>query len=111
MALELLTQPDIYVDLLSLSAMEVVLGIDSVIFISILALNFLLLIGVMLIADGMGQHIGKGYIHFAMAFSLGAELINMRMRKKLAPVALHHRFEGSRPTATRTVTEPGSTSP
>ena len=61
----------------------------------ILALSFLLLIGVMLIADGMGQHIGKGYIYFAMAFSLAVELINMRLRKKVAPVVLHHRFEDS----------------
>ena len=61
----------------------------------ILALSFLLLIGVMLIADGMGQHIGKGYIYFAMAFSLAVELINMRMRKKADPVVLHHRFEDS----------------
>lgn len=60
-----------------------------------LALSFLLLIGVMLIADGMGQHIGKGYIYFAMAFSLGVELLNMRMRRKLAPVTLHQRFEQS----------------
>ena len=59
----------------------------------VLALSFLLLIGVMLVADGMGQHIGKGYIYFAMAFSLLVELLNMRMRKRLAPVALHHRFE------------------
>ena len=65
----------------------------------ILALSFLLLIGVMLIADGMGQHIGKGYIYFAMAFSLGVEIINMRIRRKLAPVALHHRFEQGEPTA------------
>ena len=65
----------------------------------ILALSFLLLIGVMLIADGMGQNIGKGYIYFAMAFSLGVEIINMRMRRKLAPVALHHRFEQGEPTA------------
>ncbi len=59
----------------------------------ILALSFLLLIGVMLIAEGMGQHIGKGYIYFAMAFSLGVELLNMRLRKKGAPVVLHTRFE------------------
>ena len=65
----------------------------------ILALSFLLLIGVMLIADGMGQHIGKGYIYFAMAFSLGVELLNMRLRKKTAPVALHRRFQGSKPAA------------
>ncbi len=76
----------------------------------ILALSFLLLIGVMLVADGMGQHIGKGYIYFAMAFSLGVELINMRMRKKVAPVALHHRFEADVPTA-RTSGEKGTAMP
>jgi predicted tellurium resistance membrane protein TerC len=60
----------------------------------ILALSFLLLIGVMLIAEGMGQHVGKGYIYFAMAFSLAVELLNMRLRKKKAdPVTLHQRFE------------------
>jgi len=60
----------------------------------ILALSFLLLIGVMLTAEGMGQHVGKGYIYSAMAFSLAVELLNMRMRKKTsAPVTLHHRFE------------------
>jgi len=59
----------------------------------ILALSFLLLIGVMLVAEGMGQHVGKGYIYFAMAFSLGIELLNMRLRKKAAPLVLHHRFE------------------
>jgi predicted tellurium resistance membrane protein TerC len=63
----------------------------------ILALSFLLLIGVMLVAEGMGQHVGKGYIYFAMAFSLGVELLNMRLRKKTAPVELRHRFE-SEPT-------------
>ena len=66
----------------------------------ILALSFLLLIGVMLIADGMGQHIGKGYIYFAMAFSLGVELINMRVRRSVSPVVLHHRFEQSEPIGT-----------
>jgi predicted tellurium resistance membrane protein TerC len=59
----------------------------------ILALSFLLLIGVVLIADGMGQHVGKGYIYFAMAFSFGVELLNMRVRRKTAPVALHNRFD------------------
>jgi predicted tellurium resistance membrane protein TerC len=60
----------------------------------ILALSFLLLIGVMLTAESMGQHIGKGYIYSAMAFSLVVEILNMRMRKKTsAPIALHHRFE------------------
>ena len=59
----------------------------------ILALSFLLLIGVVLIADGLGQHVGKGYIYFAMAFSFGVELLNMRVRGKAAPVALHNRFD------------------
>jgi predicted tellurium resistance membrane protein TerC len=66
----------------------------------ILALSFLLLIGVMLVAEGMGQHVSKGYIYFAMAFSLGVELLNMRLRKKTAPVELRHRFE-SEPTPGR----------
>jgi predicted tellurium resistance membrane protein TerC len=46
-----------------------------------LALSFLILIGVMLVAEGLGQHIDRGYIYFAMAFSLGVELLNMRLRK------------------------------
>mgnify|MGYP001165591135 CR=1 FL=1 len=49
--------------------------------VKILALSFLLLIGVMLVADGCGQHIPKGYIYFAMAFSLVVELLNLRVRK------------------------------
>ncbi len=51
--------------------------------IKILALSFLLLIGVMLVAEGMGQHMNKGYIYFAMGFSLVVEMLNMRYRKKL----------------------------
>ncbi len=50
--------------------------------IKILALTFLLLIGVMLVAEGMGAHVSKGYIYFAMIFSLTVELLNMRYRKK-----------------------------
>jgi predicted tellurium resistance membrane protein TerC len=52
--------------------------------IKMLALSFLLLIGVMLLADGMGAHIGKGYIYFAMGFSLFVEILNLRLRKKTA---------------------------
>jgi predicted tellurium resistance membrane protein TerC len=51
-----------------------------------LALSFLLLIGVMLLAEGSGKHIEKGYIYFAMAFSLGVELLNMRVRRHPAPL-------------------------
>lgn len=50
--------------------------------IKILALSFLLLIGVMLVAESFGAHISKGYIYFAMAFSLAVEMLNMRYRKK-----------------------------
>jgi predicted tellurium resistance membrane protein TerC len=46
-----------------------------------LALSFLILIGVALIADGLDQHIPKGYIYFAMAFSVGVELLNLRARR------------------------------
>ena len=60
-----------------------------------LALSFLILIGVMLTAEAFGKHIEKGYIYFAMAFSLMVELLNLRMRRaRAAPVHLHHRFEG-----------------
>jgi predicted tellurium resistance membrane protein TerC len=63
-----------------------------------LALSFLLLIGVMLVAESFGKHIEKGYIYFAMAFSFAVELLNMRVRgARAAPVALHHRFESDAP--------------
>ncbi len=54
-----------------------------------LALSFLLMIGVMLVAEGAGFHIPKGYIYFAMAFSSGVELLNMRLRRPGRPVELH----------------------
>lgn len=50
--------------------------------VKVLALSFLILIGVLLVAEGMGQHISKGYVYFAMAFSLGVELLNLRFRTK-----------------------------
>lgn len=56
--------------------------------IKILALAFLILIGVMLLAEAFGQHIPRGYIYFAMAFSLGVELINLRVRKSESKVQL-----------------------
>jgi predicted tellurium resistance membrane protein TerC len=56
--------------------------------IKVLALAFLILIGVLLVAEGMGRHIEKGYIYFAMAFSLGVELLNMRMRRGRQPIHL-----------------------
>jgi predicted tellurium resistance membrane protein TerC len=51
--------------------------------IKMLALSFMLLIGVVLVADGAGKHIERGYIYFAMAFSLVVELLNLRMRRVL----------------------------
>ncbi len=48
--------------------------------IKMLALSFLLLVGVVLVADGCGQHVPKGYIYFAMAFSFAVEMLNIRMR-------------------------------
>ncbi|MCC6739888.1 MAG: TerC family protein [Planctomycetia bacterium] len=57
--------------------------------VKILALSFLNLIGVMLLAEGFGTHVNTGYIYSAMAFSLLVELLNMRFRKKQQPVALH----------------------
>jgi predicted tellurium resistance membrane protein TerC len=61
--------------------------------VKILALSFLLLIGVMLVAEGFGTHVNKAYIYSAMAFSLFVEVLNLRYRKKRKPVVLHHRFE------------------
>ena len=57
--------------------------------VKILALSFLLLIGLSLVAEGWGQHISKGYIYFAMGFSVFVEMINIRMHKKSRPVHLH----------------------
>jgi len=65
-----------------------------------LALSFLLLIGVVLVADGLGQHVSKGYIYFAMAFSLFVEILNIRIRRaKAPPVHLHQSYVGERRAA------------
>jgi predicted tellurium resistance membrane protein TerC len=56
--------------------------------IKMLALSFLLLIGLSLVADGFGQHISKGYLYFAMGFSVFVEIINLRVRAKHHPVEL-----------------------
>ena len=61
--------------------------------VKILALAFLLLIGVVLVADGMGQHVSKAYIYIAMAFSLFVELLNLRYRTRRQPVRLRQRYE------------------
>jgi predicted tellurium resistance membrane protein TerC len=61
--------------------------------IKVLALSFLLLIGMSLVADGFGQHIPKGYVYFAMGFSVFVEAINIRVRKKHDPVHLRSRYD------------------
>ena len=62
--------------------------------VKMLALAFLFMIGVVLIADGFDHHIPKGYVYFAMAFSVAVEALNLRLRKKRAavPVELHERY-------------------
>jgi predicted tellurium resistance membrane protein TerC len=60
--------------------------------VKMLALSFLLLIGVSLIGEGLGQHIPKGYIYFAMGFSIFVEMINLRVRSKSKPVHLHQPY-------------------
>ena len=62
--------------------------------IKMLALSFLMLVGVVLVADGCGQHIEKGYIYFAMAFSFGVEVLNIRARakRKTKPVELRSEY-------------------
>jgi predicted tellurium resistance membrane protein TerC len=63
--------------------------------IKMLALSFLFVIGVVLIADGFDHHVPKGYVYFAMAFSVFVEMLNLRMRKRVArPVDLHERYTG-----------------
>jgi predicted tellurium resistance membrane protein TerC len=57
--------------------------------VKMLALSFLVLIGTNLVAEGLGHHIPKGYTYFAMGFSVLVEMLNLRLRKKAAPVQLH----------------------
>ncbi len=68
--------------------------------VKMLALSFLLLIGVTLIAEGFDQHISKGYIYFAMAFSVFVEMLNLRLKKKARPVKLHEAYVGKTVTET-----------
>jgi predicted tellurium resistance membrane protein TerC len=63
--------------------------------IKILALSFLLLIGFSLVAEGLHQHIPKGYIYFAMAFSVFVEVLNLKVRKKRNPIKLKSNIPGS----------------
>jgi predicted tellurium resistance membrane protein TerC len=60
--------------------------------VKVLALSFLLLIGISLVGEGLGMHIPKGYIYFAMGFSVFVELINLRVRRAAAPVQLREPY-------------------
>ena len=60
--------------------------------VKVLALSFLLMIGLALVSDGVGFHIPKGYIYFAMGFSIFVETINLRIRPSRVPVRLHERY-------------------
>lgn len=61
--------------------------------VKMLALSFLLLIGVSLLAEGFGQHFPKGYIYFAMGFSVFVEMLNLKMRARGKPVELHQAYK------------------
>ena len=73
--------------------------------VKMLALSFLILIGMSLVAEGLGHHIPKGYIYFAMGFSIFVEALNLRLRKKAEPVELHTPF--TQPPATTPSAERG----
>ena len=99
------------VDQLSVMVTAVVIAVGFMLFFSkyisdfvdrhptvkMLALSFLLMIGLALIGEGFDMHIPKGYIYFAMAFSVFVELLNLRLRRRRAPVKLHspYRDDGS----------------
>jgi predicted tellurium resistance membrane protein TerC len=65
--------------------------------VKVLALSFLLLIGMSLVGDGLGFHIPKGYIYFAMGFSVFVEMINLRVRGSTSPVRLHQTYKAPKP--------------
>lgn len=66
--------------------------------IKMLALSFLMVVGMALVAEGFGNHVPKGYIYFAMAFSLAVEMLNLRMHKKRSkPVQLHEPYSDKKP--------------
>jgi predicted tellurium resistance membrane protein TerC len=65
--------------------------------VKMLALSFLLLIGMSLLLEGFDQHIPKGYIYFAMGFSVFVEMVNLRLRRKVDPVHLKDRYAAETP--------------
>jgi predicted tellurium resistance membrane protein TerC len=72
--------------------------------IKMLALSFLLVIGVMLVAEGFDHHVPKGYIYFAMAFSVVVEMLNLKVRKRaMRPVKLHDGYAPEKREAPRSL--------
>lgn len=76
----------IAVGIMMVSAEPIARFVDRRPTVKVLALSFLILIGVLLVAEGLGQHVDKGYIYFAMAFAVAVELVNMRLRGSPNPV-------------------------
>jgi predicted tellurium resistance membrane protein TerC len=74
--------------------------------VKILALSFLLLIGFTLVVEGWHLHIPKGYVYFAMGFSVFVEALNIRMRRKAAPVKLHEAYTSEETTELETRIKP-----
>ena len=84
----------IAIGVMMLSAASIGKFIDAHPTVKILALSFLLLIGFTLVAEGLDFHIPKGYVYFAMAFSVGVEMLNMRMRQRTkAPLELRKQLQ------------------
>ena len=95
------------VDHISLMAIAIILAVVVMLFaakpigdfvdehptIKILALSFLVLVGVTLLAEGFDAHVPKGYVYFAMAFSVAVEMLNIRMHKKREPIRLHKQMQ------------------
>jgi predicted tellurium resistance membrane protein TerC len=82
----------IAVGVMMLSAATISAFVEKHPTVKMLALSFLLLIGMSLIGEGFEQHIPKGYIYFAMGFSIFVEMINLRVRAKSTPVQLHSKY-------------------
>ena len=83
----------IAIGIMMLAARPIGLFVEKHPTIKMLALAFLVLVGVALVAEGTGHAMPKGYLYFAMAFSFMVEMLNLRLRRKTAPVHLHHIFE------------------
>jgi len=64
--------------------------------VKMLALSFLLLIGLTLLVEAFDVHIPKGYVYFAMGFSVFVEMLNLRLRRKSEPISLHERYIADR---------------